>query len=98
MENGSEERGGERKLCVNGVLSCLKGNNIETRRVQITGGSSFMITLPKEWAEKVGLDAKDEVIIMHQADGGLTIYPLKNCIVKTEINVACGKDVEGAPS
>lgn len=28
---------------------------MEVRKVQITGGSTFMVTLPKGWAEKVGL-------------------------------------------
>ncbi|MCR4403801.1 MAG: AbrB/MazE/SpoVT family DNA-binding domain-containing protein [Candidatus Acetothermia bacterium] len=30
---------------------------MEVRKVQITGGATFMITLPKGWAEKVGLRA-----------------------------------------
>ncbi|MFX1556870.1 MAG: AbrB/MazE/SpoVT family DNA-binding domain-containing protein, partial [Promethearchaeota archaeon] len=30
--------------------------NIETRRVQQTGGSSFIVSLPKEWIEKHGIE------------------------------------------
>ncbi len=34
---------------------------METRRVQITGGATFMVTLPKEWAEAQKLHAGAEV-------------------------------------
>lgn len=34
---------------------------METRRVQITGGATFMVTLPKEWAENQKLHAGAEV-------------------------------------
>ena len=31
---------------------------MEIRRVQITGGSSYVITLPKEWIRKVNIKKK----------------------------------------
>ncbi|MFP4589270.1 MAG: PhoU domain-containing protein [Candidatus Bipolaricaulota bacterium] len=34
---------------------------MDTRKVQITGGSTYMITLPKTWAEKIGLEPGTEV-------------------------------------
>lgn len=34
---------------------------MDLRRIQITGGSSFMITLPKDWADSVGLKKNDTV-------------------------------------
>lgn len=48
---------------------------MEIRRVQITGGSSFMITLPKEWAESVGLKKNDPISLQQQSDGSLLLYP-----------------------
>jgi len=49
--------------------------NIETRKVQQTGGSSFIVSLPKEWIEKHGIEPKDTVGIISQPDGNLLITP-----------------------
>ncbi|MEM0249973.1 MAG: AbrB/MazE/SpoVT family DNA-binding domain-containing protein, partial [Desulfurococcaceae archaeon] len=38
-------------------------SRIERRRVQRTGSSSFIITLPKEWVEAVKLKSGDYVIV-----------------------------------
>ncbi|MCL2032448.1 MAG: phosphate uptake regulator PhoU [Methanomassiliicoccaceae archaeon] len=54
---------------------------MDVRRVQITGGSSFMITLPKEWANSVGLNKNDTVGVQSQPDGSLTLYPKGNAPV-----------------
>ena len=48
---------------------------MDVRRVQITGGSSFMITLPKNWANSVGLNKNDTVGMKVQPDGTLSLYP-----------------------
>lgn len=48
---------------------------MDIRRVQITGGSSFMVTLPKEWANSVGLRKNDSVGLQMQPDGSLSLYP-----------------------
>ena len=48
---------------------------MEVRKVQITGGSSIMITLPKEWADSVGLKKNDAVSLDVQSDGSLVVYP-----------------------
>lgn len=48
---------------------------MELRRVQVTGGSSFMITLPKNWADSVGLKRNDTVGLQTQPDGSLVIHP-----------------------
>ncbi len=45
---------------------------METRRVQITGGATFMVTLPKEWAEAQKLHAGAEVEL-HPHDPDLLI-------------------------
>lgn len=52
---------------------------MDVRRVQITGGSSFMITLPKEWANSVELKKNDTVGVRAQPDGTLLLFP-KNSI------------------
>ncbi|MBD3230765.1 MAG: AbrB/MazE/SpoVT family DNA-binding domain-containing protein [Candidatus Lokiarchaeota archaeon] len=48
---------------------------METRKVQITGGSSYIVTLPKGWIEKNGIEAKDAVGIIEQRDGTILITP-----------------------
>ncbi len=48
-------------------------NVMEIRRIQITGGSSFMITLPKSWAESRGLKKNDPLMVVPQPDGSLLI-------------------------
>jgi phosphate uptake regulator len=47
----------------------------ESRRVQLTGGSTLIVSLPSEWARSVGIKAKDEVFMTPQADLSLLIVP-----------------------
>ena len=46
---------------------------MEIRRVQRTGGSSYVITLPKEWIKSVKIKKNDPVSIFSQSDGSLLI-------------------------
>lgn len=46
---------------------------MDVRRVQITGGSSFMVTLPKTWADSVGLKKNDPVMLSPLPNGGLLL-------------------------
>ncbi len=46
---------------------------MEIRRIQITGGSSYMVTLPKSWAESRGLKKNDPVMVVPQPDGSLLL-------------------------
>lgn len=50
---------------------------MDTRRIQITQGESYMITLPKEWAESAGLKRNDSVNVEVQSDGDLLVSPVK---------------------
>ncbi|MBD3214732.1 MAG: AbrB/MazE/SpoVT family DNA-binding domain-containing protein [Candidatus Lokiarchaeota archaeon] len=52
--------------------------NIETRKVQQTGGSSYIISLPKPWIEKNKIEKKDTLGILAQPDGNLLITPKIN--------------------
>ena len=49
--------------------------NIETRKVQKTGGSTYIVSLPREWIDKHGIQVKDTVGILSQPDGNLLITP-----------------------
>jgi phosphate uptake regulator len=48
---------------------------MEIRRVQITGGSSYIITLPKEWIKSRHIKKNDPLGIHIQSDGTLLLTP-----------------------
>lgn len=52
-----------------------KTRTSETRRVQLTGGSTLVVSLPSDWARGVGLKAKDEVHMVPQTDMSLLVIP-----------------------
>lgn len=45
------------------------------RKVQITGGATFFVTLPKVWAERIGLSAGMVVTLMPNDSGALLLVP-----------------------
>ena len=51
---------------------------MEFRRVQVTGGNSFVVSLPKTWVNDVGLKPKDAVAVIVQPDSSLLIVPRKD--------------------
>jgi len=46
---------------------------MEFRRVQRTGGGTFFVCLPKEWAQRNGLERSSVVAISEKADGRLVV-------------------------
>lgn len=48
---------------------------MELRKIQRTGGGTFLVSLPKSWAEKNGLDRGSIVAISERVDGRLTVDP-----------------------
>jgi len=46
---------------------------MEIRRIQKTGGGSYVITLPKEWIKSLGIKEKDQIFIMAQPDQSLIL-------------------------
>lgn len=46
---------------------------MESRKIQVTGGSSFIVTLPKDWVEGSGLRKNDTVYLEPGEDGSLVI-------------------------
>jgi phosphate uptake regulator len=48
---------------------------MELRKVQLTGGSSLAMTLPKSWTERSRIAAGDMIGLAEQADGSLSVYP-----------------------
>ncbi|MEM0445700.1 MAG: phosphate uptake regulator PhoU [Nitrososphaerota archaeon] len=50
---------------------------VYSRRVQKTGGSTLIVSLPQEWVRRVGLQPHDELLIMEEPGGGLIFWPSK---------------------
>jgi SpoVT / AbrB like domain. len=55
--------------------------NIIKRRVQKLGGSSLIITLPKSWAKKLGLDVGDTLVIVDEGSY-LKIFPPDSTMIQ----------------
>jgi len=49
----------------------------ETRKIQFTGKSSYIVSLPKKWVEDIGLKPRDEVTVTRQGNSMLQIAPAK---------------------
>ncbi|HEX9907638.1 MAG TPA: phosphate uptake regulator PhoU [Thermoplasmata archaeon] len=47
----------------------------ETRRIQKTGGSTYVVSLPKKWIQNAGLKKGDQVALNVTGDGTLTVDP-----------------------
>lgn len=48
---------------------------MELRKIQITGGSTHVVSLPKKWVDRTGLGRSDTVAIHEEPDGSLLLIP-----------------------
>ncbi|MCI2425253.1 hypothetical protein LM599_04540 [Candidatus Acetothermia bacterium] len=48
---------------------------MEKRKVQITGGGTYFVTLPKKWAEQIGVSRKSEISLAPTTTGSLLVVP-----------------------
>ncbi len=65
------------------------------RRVQLVGGSTLTVSIPKDWARKVGIEPGSEVVLEMLPDGSLRIIPPGRVERREDMAVvhARGKDV-----
>lgn len=56
---------------------------VETRKVQVTGRSTYVVSLPKKWVNKVHVKSGDSLVLVPLADGTLIINPQ---LSKADIN------------
>ena len=49
----------------------------EQRKLQVTGGSTFILSLPKDWATKNELKRGSAMMVREEDDGSLSISALK---------------------
>ena len=60
-------------ICVS--RACEKLNSVELRKLQMTGGASYTVSLPKDWVKEQGLKVGDVVAVMPRSDSSLTLIP-----------------------
>ena len=53
----------------------------EVRKIQFTGRSSYIVSLPKKWIEEMDLKAGDTVTVIRQVNNALLILP--NTVTKS---------------
>lgn len=58
------------------------------RKVQLSGGSTLIVSLPKEWVRAVGIKKMDEVYVVPQQDGTLFIMPKRSVYDEATIIVS----------
>lgn len=57
------------------------------RKVQLSGGSTLIVSLPKEWVKSVNLKKLDEVLLIPQHDNTLVIVPKKQQLEEGIVHV-----------
>jgi Phosphate uptake regulator len=62
---------------------------VSVRKVQMTGGSTFIVSLPKDWVKAVQLKAGDEVTVIRRPDMKLLIAA-KGRYTSNKVVVKCG--------
>ena len=73
--------------------------NEETRKIQFTGKSSYIVSLPKQWIFEMGLKQGDQVTVVRQGTSTLQIVPSKRHtkIVNTDdATIEIDSDDEGS--
>jgi len=47
----------------------------QTRRIQISGGSTYTISLPKKWIDEIGIKNGDNMTIVRNSNRSMTLFP-----------------------
>jgi phosphate uptake regulator len=69
----------------------------ETRKIQYTGGSSYIVSLPKKWVQDLGLKQGDQVIIVRQGNALLQITPTSKRISRDQKEATIGVAKDNSP-
>lgn len=87
VNNHSDSRGNGKSL--------LQGE--ETRKLQYTGGSSYIVSLPKKWIQDLGLRQGDHVVIIRQGNSVLQIAPASKRAAKEQKEATIEVDKDNNP-
>ena len=69
----------------------------ELRKIQVTGGATYIISLPKKWVEATGLKPKDQVALIPQADASLLIVPREDLKSKEKSEATIEATIQADP-
>ena len=58
-------------------MNIVMANSEETRKIQFTGKSTYIISLPKQWVNELGLKQGDQVSVERSGTTSLQIMPLR---------------------
>ncbi len=61
------------------------GSQSEVRKIQLTGGSTYIVSLPKKWITEHGLGARDQVRIEWRPSGTLRVIADASNIVRNRL-------------
>ena len=77
----------------------MEQNDEETRKIQFTGKSSYIVSLPKKWVEDIGLKPGEQVTVIRQGNSLLQIVPSKKRFAKTakEATIEVSNDESSKP-
>jgi phosphate uptake regulator len=64
-------------------------NTKQTRRVQLSGGSTYIISLPKNWVEELKIKVGENVTIVKNSNQSLTLFPREQNDNKKTTAVIC---------
>ncbi|MBO4355088.1 MAG: phosphate uptake regulator PhoU, partial [Methanomicrobium sp.] len=67
---------------------------MEIRKVQKTGGASYIISLPKDWVKVSDIKKNDSLGVISQPDGSLTITPHIHGKVAERVKIIDLKDID----
>ncbi len=67
------------------VWSMQTENSLEYRKLQVTGGSTYIVSLPRKWIKDHGLTQSDVVGVEYLGTGEIQITP--NEIKKLNLNI-----------
>ncbi|MFX1512422.1 MAG: PhoU domain-containing protein [Promethearchaeota archaeon] len=57
------------------------------RKVQFTGKSTFVVSLPKGWTERIGIQKGDSVSLAEEDDGSINIFPIGRRNIEYKANL-----------
>ncbi|MEM3014032.1 MAG: PhoU domain-containing protein [Candidatus Bathyarchaeia archaeon] len=61
--------------------------NLEFRKIQVTGGNTYVVSLPKKWINEINIKPNQQVAIIPQPDKTLLIVPYGEQRIKEDIEI-----------
>lgn len=67
-------------------------NTKQTRKIQLSGGSTYIISLPKEWIEELKIKVGESITIVKNSNESLTLFPREQNSDKNQIIAIINSD------